>query len=56
MLRQAEAGVDVGGMIIAAPAGLGDAILALIMLLIILFRPKGIAGGREISWPFGRHE
>ena len=54
LLRQAEVGVDVGGVTLAAPAGLGDAILALIMLLIILFRPKGIAGGREISWPFGR--
>ena len=54
LLRQAEVGVDLGGTTIAAPAGLGDAILALMMLLIILFRPKGIAGGREISWPFGR--
>jgi branched-chain amino acid transport system permease protein len=51
-LRLAEVGVDVGGTTVAAPAGLGDALLALIMLLIILFRPKGIAGGREISWPF----
>jgi branched-chain amino acid transport system permease protein len=39
---------------IAAPPGVGDVILALIMLLIILFRPNGIAGGREVSWPFGR--
>jgi branched-chain amino acid transport system permease protein len=54
LLRQVEIGVDIGGMTIAAPPGLGDAILALIMLLIILFRPKGIAGGREISWPFRR--
>jgi branched-chain amino acid transport system permease protein len=52
LLRQAEIGIAVGSTTIAAPAGLGDAILALIMLLIILFRPKGIAGGREISWPF----
>ena len=29
-------------------------ILALIMLLIILFRPNGLAGGREVTWPFGR--
>ena len=28
---------------------LGDAVLALIMLLIILFRPNGIAGGKEIG-------
>ena len=53
-LRQAEIGVLIGGAKIAAPPGLGDAILALIMLLIILFRPKGIAGGKELSWPFGR--
>jgi branched-chain amino acid transport system permease protein len=54
LLRQVEIGVSVAGTTIAAPPGLGDAILALIMLLIILFRPKGIAGGKEMSWPFGR--
>jgi branched-chain amino acid transport system permease protein len=48
LLRQAEIGVTIGGIVIAAPAGLGDAVLALLMLAIILFRPKGIAGGREI--------
>ena len=54
LLRQVEIGITVGTATIAAPPGLGDAILALIMLLIILFRPRGIAGGREITWPFGR--
>jgi branched-chain amino acid transport system permease protein len=54
LLRQLEIGFAVGSLTIAAPPGLGDAILALFMLLIILFRPNGIAGGREISWPFGR--
>ncbi|RLP28160.1 branched-chain amino acid ABC transporter permease [Mesorhizobium sp. YM1C-6-2] len=53
LMRLAEIGVTVGDMTIAAPGGLGDALLALLMLLIILFRPNGIAGGREISWPFG---
>jgi branched-chain amino acid transport system permease protein len=52
LMRQAEVGVTVGATTIAAPGGLGDALLALLMLLIILFRPNGIAGGREISWPF----
>ena len=56
LLRQVEIGVSVGGTTIAAPPGLGDAILALLMLLIILFRPKGIAGGKEIAWPFGADE
>jgi branched-chain amino acid transport system permease protein len=54
LLRMAETGVTIGQTTIAAPGGLGDAVLALLMLLIILFRPKGIAGGREIGWPFGR--
>jgi len=52
LMRQAEVGVTIGTMNFAAPGGLGDALLALLMLLIILFRPNGIAGGREISWPF----
>jgi len=54
LLRQSEIGFQVGKTVIAAPAGLGDVILALIMLLIILFRPDGIAGGREIRWPFAK--
>jgi branched-chain amino acid transport system permease protein len=52
LLRQIEIGVQVGKTTIAAPPGVGDVILALIMLLIILFRPNGLAGGRELTWPF----
>lgn len=51
LLRQAEVGVTIGSATIAAPGGLGDAALALLMLLIILFRPNGIAGGKEIFLP-----
>lgn len=54
LLRMAETGVTLGETTIAAPGGLGDAVLALLMLLIILFRPRGIAGGREIGSPSGR--
>jgi branched-chain amino acid transport system permease protein len=54
LLRQAEIGVSVGGITIGAPPGIGDVILALVMLLIILFRPDGIAAGRELTWPFRR--
>jgi branched-chain amino acid transport system permease protein len=53
LLRQIEIGVQVGTVTIGAPPGVGDVILALIMLLIILFRPNGLAGGRELTWPFG---
>ncbi len=51
LLRRVEAGVDLGVFSIGALPGLGDAILALAMLLIILFRPKGLTQGREILWP-----
>jgi branched-chain amino acid transport system permease protein len=53
LFRRIEIGFAVWDTTIAAPPGLGDAILALVMLAIILFRPSGLAGGREISWPFG---
>ena len=53
LFRRIEIGFAVGDTTIAAPPGLGDAILALVMLAIILFRPGGLAGGKEISWPFG---
>lgn len=49
LLRQAEIGAMIGGVRIAAPAGIGDSVLALLMLAIILFRPKGISDGREIA-------
>jgi branched-chain amino acid transport system permease protein len=49
LMRQAEIGTTLGGFRLAAPAGLGDSLLALLMLAIILFRPRGILGGREID-------
>jgi branched-chain amino acid transport system permease protein len=51
-LRRVETGIDLGFVSIGAMPGLGDAVLALAMLLIILFRPKGLARGREVTWPF----
>ena len=53
-LRQLEVGIRVPGMdvTLATAPGLGDVVLAALMLLIILFRPQGITGGREISLPF----
>lgn len=54
LLRLAEIGIPLAnGARLAAPAGLGDVVLAAVMLLIILFRPRGITGGREIAWPAG---
>jgi branched-chain amino acid transport system permease protein len=47
--------LEIGGRLPAldvtlkAPAGLGDVVLAALMLGIILFRPQGITAGREIT-------
>ncbi|MCC5970139.1 MAG: branched-chain amino acid ABC transporter permease [Pararhodobacter sp.] len=51
LLRLLEIGVRLPGIDAAlkAPAGLGDVVLAAMMLGIILFRPQGITGGREIT-------
>lgn len=56
LLRILETGIAVPGTAwtLAAAPGLGDVVLAAIMLLIILFRPQGITSGREISFKFNR--
>lgn len=53
LLRQTETGVRLPatGLVVTTPPGLGDVALAAAMLLIILFRPRGITGGREIALP-----
>ena len=52
LLRLAEVGFSIPGTSwsFATPPGLGDVALAAAMLLIILFRPQGITGGREIEF------
>ncbi len=43
VLRQAEAGVALPGLgVVRAPAGVGDAVLALLMLVVLLLRPSGV--------------
>lgn len=45
LLRQSEAGLMLPGIgMVRAPAGVGDAVLALLMLLVLLRRPEGLAG------------
>lgn len=47
-LRQVEVGLTLPGtgITLSAPAGLGDVVLAAVMLLILIRRPQGITGGR----------
>lgn len=51
LLRLLEVGVPIGKATLSAPAGLGDVVLAAVMLGILVFRPTGITGGREVAFP-----
>jgi branched-chain amino acid transport system permease protein len=53
LLTHLENGMDVG-VELKAPAGLQEVGLALMLLVVLLVRPRGLAGGREVTWPFGR--
>jgi branched-chain amino acid transport system permease protein len=50
-LRQLETGVAVGGATVSVPPGVAEVVLALVMLLTLIFRPRGLAGGRELPFP-----
>ena len=56
ILRRFESGVEFGGASVQFPSGVQEIALAVIMLLVLIFRPTGITRGRELlyPWPFGR--
>jgi branched-chain amino acid transport system permease protein len=56
VLRMLEAGITLPGvgLKLSTAPGLGDVVLAVLMLLIIIFRPQGITGGREAGEFFRR--
>ena len=51
VFRSIERGVSLGGATIAAPPGLQEIVLALILLIILLMRPHGLAGDWELTLP-----
>jgi branched-subunit amino acid ABC-type transport system permease component len=51
ILRRIEGGVDLGFVQVSGKPGLREVALALVMLAILIFRPGGLTGGREIEWP-----
>jgi branched-chain amino acid transport system permease protein len=53
-LRRIEQGVDLGPLHVDARPGLREVVLAVVMIAILIVRPNGITGGREIRWPFAR--
>ncbi len=56
LLRRIESGFEIGTTHVGAPPGLKEVGLALLMLVILIFRPQGITRGREVPWPWRRPE
>lgn len=54
VLRWFEQGVDLGGTVLSLPLGLQEIAIGAIMIAILVFRPSGITGNREIVWPARR--
>ena len=40
-----------GGTTSAAPSGTSNLALAAMLLIVLILRPKGISGGKELAWP-----
>jgi branched-chain amino acid transport system permease protein len=51
LLRQAEKGIDLGGFTLGGRLGLQEVGLAAVMLIALIYRPRGITNGREIRLP-----
>jgi branched-chain amino acid transport system permease protein len=49
-LRRLEQGMEVASFDITAPQGFQQIALAAFLLLILIFRPSGLTGGRELRW------
>jgi branched-chain amino acid transport system permease protein len=54
LFRTVEKGISLGGLEIAAPPGLQEIALALIMLAVLIFRPQGLVARYELRWPRAR--
>ncbi|MFN4128765.1 MAG: branched-chain amino acid ABC transporter permease, partial [Paracoccaceae bacterium] len=50
-LRWLEAGVKVGETTFSLPGGVQEIALGVVMILILMFRPTGIMGNRDLSLP-----
>lgn len=50
-LVRLEKGVALGGFTLQAPNGTQEIVVGLVMIVVLIRRPRGIAGGRELGWP-----
>ncbi len=54
ILRHLETGIALPFMTLELPKGFQEVCLGIIMIIILIYRPAGLMGGREIPWPFAR--
>ena len=52
LLLKVEDGFAIGALEISAPPGIQEIGIAIVMLIILIFRPAGIMAGRELPSPF----
>ena len=50
LFRSIERGIPIGDHVIAAPPGLQEIALAVILLAILILRPNGLMGDWELAW------
>jgi len=50
MLRNLEVGITIGGMSIPPLYGISQIVLAVTLIVVLILRPRGIAGKWEFSW------
>jgi branched-chain amino acid transport system permease protein len=53
-LAEAQRGITIGSLDVELPGGTRLLTLGVVMLLVLLFKPDGLTGGRELAWPFAR--
>ena len=49
LLAEAENGLDIGGFSIDLPSGTRIVVVGALMALVLILRPSGLTGGRELS-------
>jgi len=53
-LIQVESGINNSGVLNLEVFGLTDIVLAILMVVVLIWRPNGIVGGQEFTWPLLR--
>jgi branched-chain amino acid transport system permease protein len=53
LLRRVESGISIGPLDVPGRPGLQSVVLALLLIAVMVKRPLGLMGGKELRWPFG---